>query len=171
MLTCVTSEFLNQRKELKIRRRQSIGGQFFGPHPPEIIATEGRWCAGQPRTIKQVKGDGLGVIVVTDLNKLRKGLHVHAQFFPDLPFKTHLQGLAGFLLSARKFPVPRKMAALGSLRDEELPVLPDQACGDMKVSLSHCYCPTCQPREQSHHRGTEDTEKNFCLSGDTDKQK
>jgi len=27
------------------------------------------------------------------------------------------------------------------------------------------------PKSSYHHRGTEDTEKSFCLSGDTDKQK
>jgi hypothetical protein len=125
MLTCVISEVLNQGKELKIRGWKSIVGQFLGPHPSEFLAAQRRWRAAQPGTIEQVKSDGLGLIVMTDLNKLLDGLHAHVQFFPDFSFKTGFQALSGFLLAARELPVPCKMAALGPLRDEELPVFPD----------------------------------------------
>jgi hypothetical protein len=116
---------LNQRKELKIRGWKSEVGQFLGPHPSQFIAAQWLWRAAEPRTIEQMKGDGLGLIVMTDLNKLLEGLHPHPQFFSDFSFKTGFQALSRLLLAARELPVPCKMAALRPLRDEELPLFPD----------------------------------------------
>jgi hypothetical protein len=87
--------------------------------------------------LKQVKGYGLGLIVVIDLKQVFDGLHLHAQFFLDFSFKTGFQALPGFLLSARELPVPGKMAAFRPPRDEELSVFPDQTCGHMKMGRGH----------------------------------
>jgi len=97
------------------------------------------WRTVQPRALKQVKGYGLGLIVVIDLKQVFDGLHLHAQFFLDLSFKTGFQALPGFLLSARELPVPGKMASFRPSRDEELSVFPDQTCGHMKMGLAHVY--------------------------------
>ena len=165
------SQVSNEGKELKVRGRKLIVGQFLGVHPSDFVtANRGRRTV-QPRTLKKVKGDGLGLIGVIDLNEVCDGLHLHAQFFADLSFNTGFQALSGFLLSARKLPVPAKMAFLRPSRNENLSVFPDQTCGHMKMMFRHCYHRTYLPKQDSHHRDTEDTEKIFYLSGDTDKQK
>jgi hypothetical protein len=116
-----------------------IVDQFFRRYPSEFSTTHRRWRTIEPRTLKQVKGDRLGLIVVIDLKQVFEGLHPHAQFFPNLSFKTGFQTLSGFLFSARELPVPCKMAALRPLRDEELSVFPDQTCGHVKMGFAHFF--------------------------------
>jgi hypothetical protein len=121
----VPSEVLNEWKELNIRRRKLVVGQFLWLHPSEFITTQGRRGTVQPVALKEVEGDGLALIVVIDLKKAFDGLHPHAQFFPDLSFKTGFHALSGLLLAARELPVPGKMASLGPPRNEKLSVFPD----------------------------------------------
>ena len=57
-----------------------IVGEVLGSHPSEFITTNRRWRTVQTRALKQVKGYGLGLIVVIDLKQVFDGLHLHAQF-------------------------------------------------------------------------------------------
>ena len=122
---------------MKIRGWELKAGQFLGFHPLQFITAYGSRFALQPVTLKQVQGDGLGLIIVTDLKKVFDGLNLHGQFFPDLSFKTGFEALSGFLLPARELPVPCKMAALRPPRDQEFSVFPDQTCGHMKMGFVH----------------------------------
>jgi hypothetical protein len=116
---------LNQRKELNIRGRELIVGQFLRLHPSELVTTQGSRRPFQPITLKQVKGDGLALIVVVDLDQVLYSLHLHGQLFPKFAFKAGFQALSGFLLASWELPVPGKVAARRPPRDEEISVLPD----------------------------------------------
>jgi hypothetical protein len=156
---------------LDIRGRELIAGQFVRRHPSEFIATQGSGCTAHPLTLKQVEGDGLALIVVIDLEQVLDGLHLHGQLFHHLSFEAGFQGLSRLLLPARELPISCKMAALRPSRDEELSIFPDESRGHMKMVFRHLSYQTYLPKQGGHHRGTEDTEIIFCLSGDTDKQK
>jgi hypothetical protein len=71
---------LNEWKELNIRGWKLIVGEVPRLHPWEFITTNRSWRTVQPRTLKQVKGYGFGLIVVIDLKQAFDGLHLHAQF-------------------------------------------------------------------------------------------
>ena len=156
---------------MNIRGRELIVGQFLRLHPSELITTQGSRRPFHPVTLKQVKGDGLGLIVVIDLKQVLYSLHLHGQFFPEFAFNAGFQALSGFLLASWELPVPGKVAARRPPCDQDISVLPDQTRSHMKMMFRHCYYRTYLPKENIHHRDTEDTEKIFCLSGDTDKQK
>ena len=122
---------------MNIGRRKLVVGQFLGLHPSDFVATQGHRRTTQEVTLKQVEGDGLGLIVMIDLEQMCGRLHLYGQFFPHLSFKTGFQTLSGFLLAARELPVPSKMAALRPPRDEEFSVFPEQTSRHMKMRFRH----------------------------------
>ena len=75
-----SSEVLNEWKKLKIRGREFVVGEVFGSHPSDFIAPYRSRITAKPVALKQVKGYGLGLIVVIDLKQAFDGLHLHAQF-------------------------------------------------------------------------------------------
>jgi len=136
-LALILGEFLNPWKKLEIGRRKSIERQVLGLHPSKVGTTQRSRRALHPVTLKEVQGDGLGLIIVIRSKHLFDGLHLQGQLFPHLSFKTGFQALSGLLLAAREFPIPCKMSALRPPRDQELATFPDQACGDMKMGFTH----------------------------------